>query len=235
MDAIDILGGLLGHKASRGGMGADILKDILGGGLRPPSRPQPGSVSAKPSSHDIQREAKDLEDLLSVANGRSGGRRSSGASTHTADTRAEGSVPAWPQPKITPRSSGHVGQSSGTSGDVLSQNEQALVLVRAMVNAAKSDGQIDQSEQQKILERMGDASTQAIQFLRDEFARPLDVREFAWSVPIGMEQKVYTLSLIAIDLDTNREANYLSELAHGLRIPESVRDQIHQRLGAPQI
>ncbi len=114
------------------------------------------------------------------------------------------------------------------------KDERALVLVRAMVNAAKSDGQIDQSEQQSILERLGDTSREAIEFLRQEFAKPLDVREFAWSVPIGMEQQVYTLSLIAIDLDTSREASYLLELAHGLRIPDEVREQIHQRLGAPQ-
>ena len=233
MDAIDILGGLLGHKSSRGGMGADILKDILGGGRRAPSRNQPGAVSPKPSSNDIQREAQELEDLLNVANGRSANRRSPGASPPAADTRAGG--PSWSQADVTTPRSGPTGGSSASSGDVLSQSDQALVLVRAMVNAAKSDGQIDRSEQQKILERMGDASNQAIQFLRDEFARPLDVRDFAWSVPIGMEQKVYTLSLIAIDLDNNREAKYLSELAHGLRIPSNVRDQIHQRLGAPRI
>lgn len=63
----------------------------------------------------------------------------------------------------------------------------------------------------------------------------MDVREFAWSVPIGMEQQVYTMSLIAIDLDTSREASYFIDLAHGLRIPANVREEIHQRLGAPSI
>ncbi len=71
--------------------------------------------------------------------------------------------------------------------------------------------------------------------LREEFAKPLDVREFAWSVPLGMEQQVDTMSLVAIDLDTRREAKYFLDLAHGLRIPADVREQIHQRLGAPSI
>jgi uncharacterized membrane protein YebE (DUF533 family) len=104
-----------------------------------------------------------------------------------------------------------------------------------MLNAAKSDGQIDQAEQQSILEHVGDRSRETIRLLRDEFARPLDVDAFARSVPIGMEQQVYTMSLIAIDLDTSREARYLNQLADALRIPGDVRKQIHQRLGAPSM
>ncbi|MCH5373076.1 MAG: tellurite resistance TerB family protein, partial [Planctomycetes bacterium] len=145
-----------------------------------------------------------------------------------------------PQADIGPR------QDSGPSGlpgpfsdlqpgDRDRQNERALVLVRAMVNAAKSDGQISQAEQQSILEHIDSRSPETIQFLRSEFAKPLDVREFAWSVPKGMEQEVYTMSLIAIDLDTDREARYLTELAHGLRLSDDVRDKIHQRLGAPPL
>jgi uncharacterized membrane protein YebE (DUF533 family) len=112
------------------------------------------------------------------------------------------------------------------------QNEQALILVRAMVNAAKADGEISQAEQQSILGRLNNPSPEAIQFLREEFKKPLDVREFAWSVPVGMEQQVYTMSLIAIDLDTSHEQSYLRELAHGLRIPPEVCEQIQERMGA---
>jgi uncharacterized membrane protein YebE (DUF533 family) len=50
-----------------------------------------------------------------------------------------------------------------------------------------------------------------------------------------MEQQVYTMSLIAIDLDTGEEAKYLMELSESLRLPTAVREQIHQRLGAPSI
>lgn len=62
------------------------------------------------------------------------------------------------------------------------------------------------------------------------FARPLDAREFAWSVPVGMEQQVYTTSLIAIEVDSDREDRYLRELAHGLRLAPEVCDQIKERL-----
>lgn len=114
-------------------------------------------------------------------------------------------------------------------------NEQAEVLVRAMVSAAKSDGQISAPEQKQIIEQLGNVTQEEIEFLRQEFARELDVREFAWSVPIGMEEQVYQLSLIAIDLDEMKEAQYLADLAHGLRLPPERCNAIHRRLGAPVI
>ena len=104
-----------------------------------------------------------------------------------------------------------------------------------MINSAKSDGQITADEQQAIIGRIQNPSRETIDFLRAEFNAPLDVREFAWSVPLGMEQQVYTLSLASIDLDTNREAGYLRELAHGLRLDPATCNQIHDQYRAPKI
>jgi uncharacterized membrane protein YebE (DUF533 family) len=107
-------------------------------------------------------------------------------------------------------------------------------MIRAMVNAAKADGEITPDEQQTMLEQVG-KSQEAVDFLRREISRPLNVREFAWSVPLGMEQQVYTMSLIGMNLDTQAEADYLLELAHGLRIGPELRRQIHAHYGAPEI
>ena len=74
---------------------------------------------------------------------------------------------------------------------------------------------------------------EAIAFLQRELDAALDVRDFAWSVPLGMEYKVYAISLSAIDLDTKSESEYLEQLAHGLRLPRDVRAQIHQRYAVP--
>ena len=206
MNAIDILGSLLGHKTSRGGRGGSVLTDILGGGssrsATAPSRP--------PSSAEIQREADQLEDMLKVAKGRSSG------STGSSDR----GVPA---PRSRP------------GGNPPDDNEQALVLVRAMISAAKADGRLDPEEQENILKQIKSPSPDAMRFLREEFQRPIDVRELVASVPFGMEQQVYTMSLIAIDLDTGEEAKYMMELSELLRLPTEVREQIHQRLGAASI
>jgi hypothetical protein len=205
MDMIDILGGMLGHKSSRGSKGSDVLKDMFGRGSR--SSEQQGPI-------DISREAKELEDMLNVAHGR-----------RSSPTRS--SSPSDRRPAPTPH------RTSPSSGP--DQNDRALILVRAMANAAKADGRIDQAEQQSILNHIKNPSAEVIQFLQDEFRRPLDVQGFARSVPAGMEQQVYMLSLIAMDLDTGDEAKYLMQLSEALRLTPEVRQQIHERVGAPNI
>ena len=52
---------------------------------------------------------------------------------------------------------------------------------------------------------------------------------------MGLEQQVYGLSVMAIDLDENKEAHYLKDLAHGLRLPLDTCNGIHRKLGAPEL
>jgi hypothetical protein len=231
MDMIEILGSLLGQKAGGSGTGADILKDILTGGQRkaPPPRSSPPATPREQTAQEIDREARDLEDLLNVAKGRSDSRA----------TRPPGQTPQ-PQAGQRQQPAGQGGprqQTTASAGPIFPQddvvqrqNEQATILVQAMVNAAKCDGQISQAEQQRILGQLENPSPEAIQFLREEFAKDCNVRDFAWSVPVGMEQQVYTMSLIAIDLDSDREQSYLRELARGLRLSPEVCEQIKSRL-----
>ena len=122
MDAIDILGSLLGHKTRRGGRGGNVLTDILGGSAKSKSAPKP---SRPPSSAEIQREADQLEDLLKIAKGRS--------SSSTASR--ERSIP---RPRTRP------------SGNPPDDNERALVLVRAMISAAKADGRLDKQDRHSL-------------------------------------------------------------------------------------
>lgn len=86
--------------------------------------------------------------------------------------------------RATPPSSPSMTKPPSTGGQVSAQDE-ALVLVRAMINAAKADGKLDQQEQQAILSRVPN-DDETIAFLRQEFAQPLDLREYVWSVPLGL-------------------------------------------------
>jgi len=116
------------------------------------------------------------------------------------------------------------------------QNDQAAILIRAMVNAAKSDGEIDQQEQKNIVDKLGgDVGAEEAQFIRSEMAAPLDVNGFARSVPRGMEQQVYLISLMAINLDNKAEAVYLDQLAKNMNITEQQSNQLHSELGVPQL
>ena len=65
--------------------------------------------------------------------------------------------------------------------------------------------------------------------------QPLDVQSFASSVPQGLENQVYAMSLMAIDLDSQEEAKYLDALAQNMNINHETANQIHSQLGAPQL
>ena len=113
------------------------------------------------------------------------------------------------------------------------REKEAEILLRAMLNAAKADGKIDKAEQAKLTEHLGDVSDEEAKFVRDELNLPLDVEGFIKSVPSGMEEKVYFMSLLAIDLDSKEEAQYLDKLSKGLNISHAMANQIHEKLGAP--
>ena len=104
-----------------------------------------------------------------------------------------------------------------------------------MINAAKSDGQIDAEEQQKIVGKLGDVSDEEAAFVRSEMGKPLDAEGFARSVPQQLGRQVYLVSLLAIDLDQQSEARYLDTLRRGLGIDEKTANELHVEVGAPAL
>ena len=114
-----------------------------------------------------------------------------------------------------------------------SDEQKAEVLLNAMLNAAKADGKIDAEEEAKLTKHIGDASPEEIEIVKKAINSPLDVEAFIKSVPKGMEQQVYMMSLLAIDLDDQKEAEYLDSLSRGLNIPQQTANLIHQKVGAP--
>ena len=116
------------------------------------------------------------------------------------------------------------------------EQDQAVLMVRAMCNAAKADGQIDRQEVENIMGRLGNDIDQAeAQFLQQELEAPIDLRGFLASVPDGLEEQVYAFSLMGMKLDTQQEAKYLGAVAEGLRMNPQTCNQIHAKLGAPEI
>ena len=114
-------------------------------------------------------------------------------------------------------------------------DEQAVVLIRAMTNAAKADGEVDQEEIDNIVRRAGDLEAEDEAFLRAEFAAPLDLDAFIESVPSGMEAEVYTASILPIEIDSVAEKTYLQNLADGLGLKASQVEEIHNALEIPTL
>ena len=112
-------------------------------------------------------------------------------------------------------------------------NERALVMVRAMLSAAKADGQIDAGEQERILGKLNEsgAGNEMRQFIQDELRKPIDIEGLASEVDSPhMATEVYTASLFAIDVDTRGEQAYMSQLASQLGLPSTLVKQLHESL-----
>lgn len=115
-----------------------------------------------------------------------------------------------------------------------SQEDQAKLLIKAMISAAKSDGTIDQEEQQKIVSHLGDdISEEERQFVIAEMQAPLDMDGLLRDTSEGMQQQVYMMSIMGINLDSKAEAEYLDGLRQRLGIDEQACNAIHQQLGVP--
>ncbi len=212
VDAIKILGSLMGNNAVSSGLGAQVLKSVLGGGL--------GAGASGSGLGGL------LGSVLG-SRGSSGGGLLGGLAE--AALKQFGQNQAGSPAPVTSEQCVPEGMNQQQA------NDEASLLIRAMINAAKADGRVDREETENVLQRLGDISQDEIDFVRQELARPLDVEDFIRSVPRGMEQQVYAMSLLAIDLDTNPEAKYLHQLAQGLGMSPQVCNQINQQLGAPQL
>ena len=212
---VGTLSGLLG-----GAGGAAALSGLLGGGGggQKESGPQGGGLGA----------------LLGGAGGQQGGGLGGLLSSLSgAGQQEQGS---------SEQQSGGLG---GLLNDVLQgkesaqptqdQEQQAEVMLRAMISAAKSDGEIDAEEQRKITEHLGDVSTEELELVRQIMKEPQDLPRLISSVPAGMEQQVYLMSLLAINLDSKPEAQYLDQFAKGLNINEQQCNEIHAKLGVPNL
>lgn len=228
----DILGQMMGgggqvSRGSRGGGLEEMLGQVLGGGGAG-GRAQSGG----------------LQDMLGqILSGRAAGGAAAGAG-------GLGGALDELSRLSRPGDSGGL-DSGGGFGNVLNQSlerfgepdvaptreqeDLAGVLLRAMIQAAKSDGRLDQAERQRLQEKLKDASRSDIDFVNAELQRPVDIQGLVRDVPRGAETQVYMMAALAIDLDENSEAQYLGQLAQGLGIDGQTANAIHDRLGAPRI
>lgn len=111
----------------------------------------------------------------------------------------------------------------------------AALMLRAVIQAVKCDGDLDADERSRLMQAMGEADAREVQAVNAELKRPVDVRGLARSVPAGLEPQVYLVSLMAINLDQKAEAEYLHQLAGELDLSRDQVNAIHDRAGAPRL
>lgn len=115
------------------------------------------------------------------------------------------------------------------------QNAVAGLMLRAMIQAAKADGRIDEAERERLLGQLGDLDEDDRNFIREQMAAPVDPQGLAREVPKGLESQVYLMSLMVIDFDSEQEAAYLHDLAEALGIDRAAANQIHDQVGVQNL
>ncbi|WP_390914918.1 DUF533 domain-containing protein [Pseudosulfitobacter sp. SM2401] len=116
------------------------------------------------------------------------------------------------------------------------QEAAAGLMLRAMIQAAKSDGTLDDAEREKLIGQLGDdVDSNEAAFVQSELQSPVDVDGLVAQVPKGMEQQIYAVSVMAINLDSQDEAKYLHQLAQGLGLNAAAVNNVHAQMGVPSL
>lgn len=211
----DMLGGLLGGSAGAGSAGG--LPGGLGGLLE--------NLGGAQGGGGLQGMLAGLASGAG-AGGLLGALSGQAQQRPTAEKASFGQVlnsafDATPEPEIEP------------SAD---QEAAAALMLRAMIQAAKSDGTLDDAEREKLIGHLGDdVDAQEAAFVQKELQSPVDVEGLVAQTPKGMEQQVYAMSVLGITLDEQSEAQYLHQLAQSLGMDARAVNAIHEQLGVPSL
>ncbi|WEZ82498.1 tellurite resistance TerB family protein [Rhizobium sp. 32-5/1] len=115
------------------------------------------------------------------------------------------------------------------------RNDFVLVLVRAMIAAARADGHIDDTERARIMDKvkLSGLDSEAESFLRDELSKPVDLDAMVSAAKTEEERvELYTASRLAIDADNRAERGYLDQLAGRLGLADALIDHIEATVSA---
>lgn len=116
-------------------------------------------------------------------------------------------------------------------GEVAEEN--AKLMIRSMIMAAKADGEIDAEERTKILDQLNDASEEEMAFVQAELDAPVDPMALAKDAGTTAAAQVYAAALMAIAVDTEAEKVFLNGLAQSLMLDPAKQAEIHQSMGKP--
>ena len=112
-------------------------------------------------------------------------------------------------------------------------NPESVLLIRAMIAAANADGVIDASERSNILKRLQtvELSKEEHGFIIQELLSPADLETIVAGVNSPeLARQVYTVSMMAMEVDTDKERQYMDTLASRLGLDQSTVEQIQRNL-----
>jgi uncharacterized membrane protein YebE (DUF533 family) len=110
-------------------------------------------------------------------------------------------------------------------------NETAVLLIRAMIAGAASDGQVDAHERQSIIGGLTEAGFDPAgnAWLEGELANPASVEDLAAGAATPeLAAQVYTAARLAIEPDTQDEVDFLANLGAVLGLDPNLVSQIDE-------
>ncbi|MCK6265345.1 tellurite resistance TerB family protein [Vibrio sp. ZSDE26] len=122
--------------------------------------------------------------------------------------------------------------TSSASFDETDSSHQVLIL-KAMIAAAKSDGHVDEQEMQRIELAVSemDADSSVQQLIHQELNKPLDPSEIARLANSPQQaSEIYLASLLVVDEQNFMEKSYLQELSKQLNLDSEVTYQLEQQV-----
>jgi uncharacterized membrane protein YebE (DUF533 family) len=102
-----------------------------------------------------------------------------------------------------------------------------------MIAAANADGTIDETERKAILDRLRtvDLSPEEQAFITQELFSPADLDTIVAGVNSPeMARQVYAVSLMAIEVDTQKERQYMEALASRMNLDGQTVEQLERSL-----
>ncbi len=112
--------------------------------------------------------------------------------------------------------------------------DMATLTLKAMMNAMKADGRVDEEEKARLLGKIkeGGVSAEEQRFVSEEMQKPIDLDALVRAVPNNQAAaQIYAASLMAITLDTDPEKRYMADLAGKLRLDPNVVAYLHKAVG----
>lgn len=245
----------IGYAAARGvdrlsgGQGAGAL---LGGGAQVPGS-EPGASAQAQFGKMLGGEGNPLQEMMATfqqgglgammggmgmppgAGSATGGNRGGllSALSNSGGTGLAGILAAaGGAAAMSGKGAGQVIDQFRTAETAPEAEKTAGLMLRAMIQAAKSDGGIDEAEKARIVETVGeDAEPSDLAFLEQQLAAPVDPEALAADTPDAQKAQVYAASLMTIRVDTAAEAQYLDRLAKALGLPETAVNALHMQMG----
>lgn len=246
-----LLGGLTGGSAGGAGSSAGSLQDMLGGLMGGGAGASGGLGGLLNQLGGSSGASGGLGGLLNQLGGAGGSSASGGGLGGLLGGLAGAAGAGGLMAGLGGSTSGKPEREEADFGAVLnsqfdanptpaiqpSQDQEVLaaLMIAAMIQAAKSDGTFDQAEREKLLSHLGDVDAEEAAFVNARMDAPVDVDGLVAQTPEGMEAQVYAMSLLAIDLDTQDEAQYLHQLAKGYGMKPAAVNEIHEQMGVPSL